>query len=361
MATYLPITFENQPGYDLVLNTDFSILPELMSDLQTAHKKLCIVTEDNVSKYYLQTVSDLLAPCFERVHSFVFKAGEANKTLDTVKGIYTTLIENKFDRNDILLALGGGVTGDITGYAAATYLRGIDYIQVPTTLLSQVDSSIGGKTGVDFDGYKNMVGAFYQPKLVYINIATLNTLSTAQFNSGMGEIIKHGLIKDKTYYEWIQEHIAKIQERDPDVLLSMIHRSCIIKGNVVMNDPKEQGERALLNFGHTLGHAIEKLAGFELLHGQCVALGCVLASYISMERGYITEIQYQDIKKTFTLFQMPELPTDFSSKDIIETTKSDKKMDSGIIKFILLKEIGEAYIDRAVTNDEMERALTMIG
>lgn len=361
MSTYLPITFEDQTGYNIVLNTDFGDLPGLMADLQTSHKKLCIVTEDNVSKHYLQTVSDILTPCFSEVHSFVFPAGEENKTLDTVKDIYTTLIQHKFDRNDILLALGGGVTGDITGYAAATYLRGIDFIQVPTTLLSQVDSSIGGKTGVDFDGYKNMVGAFHQPKLVYINIATLNTLPTEQFNSGMGEIIKHGLIKDKAYYQWIQENKAKIQAQDPETLLSLIHKSCIIKGDVVMNDPKEQGDRALLNFGHTLGHAIETLAKFQLLHGQCVALGCVLASYISMERGYILEAEYQDIKETFAFFDMPVLPTNFSKADIIKTTKNDKKMDSGIIKFILLKKIGEAYIDRAVTDDEMEHALAMKG
>lgn len=189
--------------------------------------------------------------------SIIFEAGESQKNLDTVKMIYEKLILAKFDRKDLLVALGGGVTGDITGFTAATYLRGIDFVQIPTSLLAQVDSSIGGKTGVDFDSYKNMVGAFHMPKLVYINVSTLTTLSDEQFISGMGEIIKHGLIKDSAYFDWLIENHDRILARDKDVLMEMIRVSCNIKRVVVENDPTEKGDRALLNFGHTLGHAIE--------------------------------------------------------------------------------------------------------
>ena len=182
--------------------------------------------------------------------------------MNTVQKLYETLISENFYRDDLLLALGGGVVGDLTGYAAATYLRGIDFIQIPTTLLSQVDSSIGGKTGVDFEQYKNMVGAFYQPKLVYTNISTLKNLDGRQFLSGMAEVLKAGLIKDSKFYEWIINNLFEIMELNESIIENMVYQSALIKVNVVINDPTEKGERALLNFGHTIGHAIEKHMNF---------------------------------------------------------------------------------------------------
>ena len=253
------------------------------------------------------------------------------------------------------MALGGGVTGDLCGYAAATYLRGIRFIQVPTTLLSQVDSSIGGKTGVDFDAYKNMVGAFHMPALVYTSTGSLLTLSDEQYSCGMGEIVKHGLIKDRSYYLWLMNHAEEIRKRNLDICEEMIFISNQIKRNVVEQDPTEKGERALLNFGHTLGHAIEKLMNFKLMHGQCVALGSAAAAWISAERGYITSEEAKTVKEAMAMFGLPVSldGMNLSFPEIIETTKSDKKMDSGVIKFILLKQIGEAYVDRTVTETEM--------
>lgn len=248
----------------------------------------------------------------------------------------------------MLIALGGGVTGDITGFAAATYLRGIDFIQVPTTLLSQVDSSIGGKTGVDFKAYKNMVGAFYMPKLVYINISTLNSLPDREYLEGMGEIIKHGLIKDKEYFYWLQDNKKQIIERQHDALLQMIFVSCNIKREVVENDPKEKGERALLNFGHTIGHAVEKLLDFKFLHGECVAIGMSAAAYISVQKGYLTDEEYKNINRVITDFKLPVLASNLDATKIVDATKNDKKMDSGIIKFILLDGIGNGIIDRSL-------------
>ena len=198
-------------------------------------------------------------------------------------------MENRFDRKDWLVALGGGVVGDPCGFGAATYLRGVSFIQIPTTLLAQVDSSIGGKTGVDVSSYKNMVGAFYMPRLVYTNVSTLLTLSDEQFSSGMGEVIKHGLIQDKAYYQWLLRNKDAIGRRELSVCMEMIAGSDEIKRRVVEQDPTEQGLRALLNFGHTLGHALEKQLSFSMLHGHCVGLGCLGAVRLSILKGYLDE------------------------------------------------------------------------
>ena len=257
-------------------------------------------------------------------------------------------------------ALGGGVVGDLTGYAAATYLRGIDFIQIPTSLLSQVDSSIGGKTGVDFDSYKNMVGAFHMPKLVYMNLSVLKTLSNRQFCSGMGEIIKHGLIKNANYFTWLKENEAQIAALDLLTVGEMIYESNVVKKNVVENDPTEKGERALLNFGHTLGHAIEKYMNFEFLHGECVLIGCALASIISYKKGNITQAELRDILHSMKPYHVPKLPADANFATIVSYTKNDKKAIGGKIKFILLETIGHAYIDMDVSEEDMLLALKQL-
>ena len=291
------------------------------------------------------------------VHSF--EAGEQNKHLDTVSQIYETLILNKFDRKDILFALGGGVVGDICGFVAATYLRGIDFIQIPTTLLSQVDSSIGGKTGVDFKQYKNMVGAFYMPKLVYVNINTLKTLPKSEFSSGMGEVIKHGLIADKDYYYKLYQSSKKILEGDSKTLADMVFCSQKIKKQVVENDPYEKGQRAVLNFGHTLGHAIEREKNFELSHGDCVGLGMLAAFDICIKKHKLKQEDKEFLIKLMNIYSL-DTETDINIQDVIEATLSDKKMESGKIKFILLENIGEGYIDTEVSKKDMSEALNSI-
>lgn len=359
MAERMTVHRDQKAIYDIVLETSFNRLGEEAALVMRQGKKACIVTDSNVGPLYGKAVEEQLAPNCSRVDTFVFPAGEEHKNLDTVKNLYEFLILNHYDRGDTLVALGGGVVGDLCGFAAATYLRGVDFIQVPTTLLSQVDSGIGGKTGVDFDAYKNMVGAFHMPRLVYSNTAALLTLSEEQFASGMGEIIKHGLIKDRSYYEWLAKHAEKIGSRDLAVCEEMIVKSDLIKREVVEKDPTEQGDRALLNFGHTLGHAIEKLMDFQMLHGQCVALGFLGAAYISAERGMISMeevVQLRDMTQSFGLpVTIAGLGLDLNQ--VVETTKSDKKMDSGAIKFILLEAIGKAYVDRTVTQEEMLMAL----
>lgn len=346
--------------YAIYLEPDFQGLGYALADLETKERKICIVADSTTAELYLEPLKAALQGCCARVTSFVFPAGEEHKTLDTVRALYEHLILEKFDRKDILAALGGGVVGDLTGFAAATYLRGIRFIQVPTTLLSQVDSSIGGKTGVDFDSYKNMVGAFHMPSLVYMNLGTLKSLPERQFASGMGEIIKHGLIQDRDYYEWLSSHEKEVASRNYDALLPMVEGSCRIKRHVVEEDPTEKGIRAWLNFGHTAGHAIEKLKEFSLCHGECVAVGSVAAAWISWKRGYLTREELLEIENVFRRYGLPVRVSGLEPERILSATKLDKKMEAGKIKFVLLKSIGEAFVARDVEDQELLEAIRYV-
>ncbi len=347
-------------SYEIQMHHSFQELPAALTQLGCGERRICIVTDTNVAQLYLTEIKELVSPCCKQTSIYEFEAGEKNKTLEVVRSLYETLIQEGFDRNDYLLALGGGVVGDLTGFAAATYLRGIRFIQVPTTLLAQIDSSIGGKTGVDFDQYKNMIGAFHQPSLVYINSAVLLTLPEEQFACGMGELLKYGISLDADFYEWTIEHMGDIEERDPSVLRDMVLRCCQLKQYIVEKDPTEKGDRALLNFGHTIGHAIEKLKDFSLLHGECVALGFVAAAYISWKRGMLDEDEFYEIRDMNVGFGLPISFDGISSEDVVAATKRDKKMDSGKIRFILLKKLGKAYIDYEVTDQEMLEAVNFL-
>ena len=360
MSVRIKVSDNKDFCYDIVIEHDFLKLRQELIRLGYSGRRACIITDSNVNDLYVESVIREIKDLFSFVSTYVFPAGEENKNITTVTGIYEHLILNKYDRKDVLLALGGGVTGDITGYVAATYLRGIDFIQIPTTLLAQVDSSIGGKTGIDFLQYKNMVGAFYQPKLVYMNLSTSKSLPPIEFSCGMGEVIKHALIKDNSYFEWIMHNKDQIQDRHLNTLENMIEKSCLIKKNVVEQDPKELGERALLNFGHTVGHAVEKLMNYHIHHGQCVGLGYLAAAYISYKRNLITMEDLNAIKVANIAFNIPEYLNNINPYEIVSATKLDKKMENGIIKFILLKNIGNAYIDYTVTDDELIEAISYI-
>lgn len=360
MAQRLPVLYNKKPCYDIVFTQSFDELWDELTVLEAAGKRLCIVTDSTVDQLYGEQVLKLLQDKCLKTVKYVFPAGEENKNLDVVKAVYQFLITEGFDRKDMLIALGGGVVGDLTGFVAATYLRGIDFVQIPTTLLAQVDSSIGGKTGVDFDSYKNMVGAFKMPRLVYMNLAVLSTLEERQFFAGFAEVMKYGLIKDASFYEWLIENMYEICERDLNTLEEMIVRSCTVKKLVVEKDPTEQGERALLNLGHTIGHAIEKAKGFELYHGECVALGTVAAAFISWKKELLSMEEYYEIRDMFVPFYLPISVDGIEPKEILALTKSDKKMEAGTIKFILLKKIGKAVIDRTVTDEEILAAIEEI-
>lgn len=360
MNNLLGINYENKPEYDIMLETDFDQLPSKVEALDMSKRKFMIVTDTNVGKHYLNEVEIKLRTIAKSVYTFTFHAGEENKNLDTVSKCYEQLILAGFDRNDVLVALGGGVVGDLTGFVASTYLRGVRFIQVPTSLLAMVDSSIGGKTGVDYKAYKNMVGAFHQPKLVYMNLSTLMSLPDREYFSGMGEIIKHGLIKNKEDYDWLKYNESGILNKDLKTIQDMVYRNCCVKKSVVEKDPKELGDRALLNFGHTIGHSVEKLMNFTLLHGECVCIGMAAASYLSMKRGLITKQEYDDVINTILRFKQPVFVKGIKVDEVYEVTKLDKKMDSDKIKFILLSEIGNAIIDPTVTKEEMINAIATI-
>lgn len=362
MSRQLTVYNENKPCYDIWLEKDYSRLGELFEVLDLQKRKICIVTDSTVGPLYIGDVIGIAKDYASVVETFTFDAGEQSKNLDTVSDLYELLIKSHFDRKDILIALGGGVVGDLTGFAAASYLRGIRFIQMPTSLLAMVDSSIGGKTGVDFRGYKNMIGAFKQPTAIYMNLSVLATLTDAQYFSGYGEIIKHGYIKDSDYLVWIEEHTEALKQKELSALEEVIYRSCQIKKTVVENDPTEKGERALLNFGHTLGHAIEKLMNFSMLHGECVTIGLHAAAYISYKRGYISKAELEQVAACLTGLYLPvRLEKSLSADEIIRVSKSDKKMDGEYINFILLKEVGHAIMDKSVTEDEMRDALHYIG
>ena len=360
MSERLEVAVKNGTNYDIVYEQNFDALKIELERLDLTGKKVCIVTDNVVEPLYAQNVKEILESVDNIVSIFTFKNGEESKNLDTIQDIYEQLINDGLDRKSFLVALGGGVVGDMTGFAAATYLRGIDFIQLPTTLLSMVDSSVGGKTGVDFRQYKNMVGAFNMPRLVYMNLNTLTTLDERQFYSGFAEAMKSAMIKDALFYEWQIENMYEICERDPNVLAELVARSCAIKKYIVEKDPYEKGERALLNLGHTIGHAIEKYKNFQMLHGECVALGCIAAAYISWKRQLLSMEEYYEIRDMFVPFNLPISIEDMDIEKVLSYTKSDKKMEHNQIKFILLKKIGKAIIDNTVTDDEIRAALKEI-
>ena len=360
MAQRLNVLYNKKPCYDIVITQGFDELSTELSTLIKEPKKICIITDTIVEPLYADTLKHCLSSLYDNICVYAIPAGESNKSLDHIKKIYAYLIQEKFSRKDLLIALGGGVVGDMTGFVAATYLRGVDYIQIPTTLLSQNDSSIGGKTGVDFDGYKNMVGAFKMPLLVYMNLSTLSTLDDRQYFSGFAEVMKHGLIKDAKFYTWLIENMYEICERDMNVLEEMIFRSCSIKKAVVEKDPTEQGDRALLNFGHTIGHAIEKAKNFEMTHGECISLGAVAAAFISWKRNLIGMEDYYEIRDMYVPFNLPISVDNIDPEEILKLTKFDKKAENGTIKFILLNRIGKAIIDNSVTDDELLAAIKEI-
>ena len=341
-------------SYPILFHQSFDHLAEALQEVRGKKEmRIGIVSDSTVAGLYLEDVKKAIAPCCADPVTFVFPAGEENKNLNTVQDLYRHLIESHMQRSDLLLALGGGVTGDLTGFAAATYLRGIDFVQVPTTLLSQVDSSVGGKTGVDFDSYKNMVGAFHQPVLVYMNMQLLKTLSDEQYASGMGEVIKTALIRDRDLFAWIEAHTEELLARDPEALAHVVRRCCEIKAAVVEEDPYDRGIRAILNFGHTIGHAVEKEKEFALLHGQCVAIGMAGAGRLSLDRGLLKPDEFERIIRILETFSLPVSTDGLTEDAVAEACLSDKKRELGKLRFVLLNGIGDTYVEPAMAQPEL--------
>jgi 3-dehydroquinate synthase len=338
-------------GYPIYVTTDFTGLGKACASAKL-FGKMVVVTDSNVEKYYGDACIEALSETGAEVSRHVIPAGEKSKNLDTVKDLYSSLVSLKLDRQSTLVALGGGVVGDITGFAAATFLRGINFVQIPTSLLAQADSSIGGKTGVDFEGGKNLIGAFYQPRFVFINVNTLRTLPDRELKSGLAEVIKHGLILDSDFYDYIDYNINKIVTFDENVLQYISKMNCSIKGKVVELDEREGGLRAILNFGHTIGHAVESVSGFALLHGECVSVGIAGAYRLAMKMGMVDAKTTGQVENTLRKIGLPVKVQGMSAKAIYEQMFYDKKITDGKLNFVLPKGIGDV-IQCTVENDEL--------
>ena len=273
--------------------------------------------------------------------------GEDYKNLETLQLIYNQLIENRFDRGCGLLALGGGVIGDMAGFAAATFLRGIPFVQVPTTLLSQVDSSVGGKTAVNHPRGKNLIGAFYQPQLVVIDVATLETLEPREVSAGLAEVIKYGMIRDADFFAWLEEHQHELRQRDSAALIYAIKKSCQIKADIVEVDERESSIRAHLNFGHTFGHAIENLAGYgQWKHGEAVAVGMVVAATISHAKGMCSKDDIARLVRLLRAVELPVEPPDFPLAAYVDAMQRDKKVKQGALTMVLNQGIGNVVLEQ---------------
>ena len=314
---------------------------------QIVGSRVVIITNTVVAPLYLQTLSDSLHAIGKQIDHVILPDGEAAKTWENLMLIFDALLEKKCDRKTTLIALGGGVIGDMTGFAASAYMRGIPFVQIPTTLLAQVDSSVGGKTGINHPLGKNMIGAFYQPQAVLADTATLNTLPERELSAGLAEIIKHGAIADTAFFSWLEANMDALRARDEQALTYAVLRSCEIKAKVVAEDEREAGLRATLNFGHTFGHAIEAGMGYgNWLHGEAVGCGMVMAAELSYRLGYIDFVTKTRLRQLVARAGLPIVPPHLGEAQWLELMQVDKKNEDGQIKFILLKPLGKCVITR---------------
>ena len=323
-------------------------------------KQVMVVTNETIAPLYLEQIKSSL----QSLHysEVILPDGEQYKTLDVLSKIYDQLMIDRHNRTTTLIALGGGVIGDMTGYAAASYQRGVDFIQIPTTLLSQVDSSVGGKTGVNHPLGKNMIGAFHQPNCVIADTDTLVTLPDRELSAGIAEVVKYGLICDEGFYQWLKENIPNLLSRDKEALIEAIYRSCVNKAKVVASDEKEAGIRAILNLGHTFGHAIETAQGYgNWLHGEAVASGMYLALILSAKKGWIKEDDTSELAALLTEANLPVAPPAMTQQQFIDIMAVDKKVLDGKLRLVLLEKIGKAVVTSDVTEQEVRSTLALAG
>ncbi|NOT99858.1 MAG: 3-dehydroquinate synthase [Sideroxydans sp.] len=322
------------------------------------NQRATIISNTTVAPLYLERLTAELIKHGVHVSNVVLPDGESYKNSESLNLIYSALLEARCERTTPLIALGGGVIGDMTGYAAATYLRGVPFIQIPTTLLSQVDSSVGGKTGINHPLGKNMIGAFYQPLVVLADIKTLNTLPDRELKAGLAEVIKYGLIRDLPFLTWLESNMSKLLARDVEALQYAITRSCQNKADVVGVDERESGERALLNLGHTFGHAVENAMGYGVwLHGEAVAAGTIMAVDLSQRMGWLNEADVQRVRTLFERVGLPTVAPKLGAARYLDLMGLDKKVANGKIRFVLLKTLGQAVITSDVPQPLLEQTL----
>jgi len=323
--------------------------------LSIKEKKIALITNKKIKNLHFKNFKNNIL----KRDNIILPDGEKYKNQESIEKIHNYLLKNNFSRDSALIAFGGGVIGDITGFAASTYQRGIKFIQIPTSLLAMVDSSVGGKTGINHALGKNMIGSFHQPSAVIADTEILKTLPERQFRAGMAEVIKYGIIKDKIFFKWILEEHKNIKNLNTESIIKIIKKSCQIKADIVAQDEKEKNIRALLNLGHTFGHAIENNLGYgKWLHGEAIACGFLIAADISMQKKTMAIAEYEEIKKILKIFKLPiKLPKNINLEKIYKTMLLDKKVKNNKIVFILPKNIGSAYITSEIRKSMVMKAL----
>ena len=347
-------------GYPIIIGAGLLGDANLILSYLTSGRAV-IVTNETVAGIYLERFEENLRQTGTDVLSISLPDGERYKTWDTLNSIFDYMLAERCDRTTTVIALGGGVVGDVAGFAAATYLRGVAYIQVPTTLLAQVDSSVGGKTAINHPLGKNMIGAFYQPRLVLSDLSTLSTLPDRELSAGLAEVVKYGAIMDADFFAWLEQNMDRLVAREPDALGYAVEKSCQCKAETVAADEREVGRRALLNFGHTFGHAIEAGLGFGTwLHGEAVSAGMLLAASLSARQGDISE---SDVSRLAGVLKRAGLPTrapSLGAERYLELMGHDKKVQEGKLRLVLLRSIGDAYLTADFSSDLLTRVLREI-
>lgn len=343
-------------SYPIYIGIDLLSMKSLFVD-QIQGRQVMIVTNKTIAPLYLEKLTSILDGF--NVQSVILPDGEEFKKLETLNKVFDALLEAKFDRTSTLIALGGGVIGDITGFAAASYQRGVGFIQVPTTLLSQVDSSVGGKTGINHELGKNMIGAFYQPKAVIIDVNTLDTLSNQEFSAGMAEVIKYGLLGNADFLSMLEANIESIMARKKDLIIEVIFNCCQDKARIVELDEFEKGKRALLNLGHTFGHGIENAFGYgNYLHGEAVSIGMVMAAKLSKDEG---NLSHEETLRVESILSKADLPISINktidSETLITAMSLDKKSIDGKIRLVLLKSLGDSYLTDSYSNENFMKVV----
>lgn len=337
------------------------ILPQIGESLSSLDlgPKVLVITNPVVRNLYGEIVETSLKDAGFEIIVAEIPEGEEHKNLESAKFLYDIAFENRLDRHSTVLALGGGVIGDMAGFVAATYMRGVNFVQVPTTLLAQVDSSVGGKVAVNHPKGKNMIGAFYQPKMVYADIDTLTSLPEREFRAGMAEVIKYGVIWDEDFFVYLEKNHAEIKALSVEHIINVVERSCIIKADVVTKDEREESIRAILNYGHTFGHAYEALTGYsKFVHGEAVAIGMITAADVAVRMGFLTDIEKFRIEKLVTEFGLLSNFGDLDTQEIIASMQHDKKVESGKIRYVIPEKIGKVQIVKDIPREILIEALS---
>ena len=349
------------PGGQYPIHIASGRLDALAQSIPADATTIALVTNPVIQGLMGERVTKVLATTGKRIVPIVLPDGEAHKSWETLNLIFDAMLGAQLDRRTVIVALGGGVIGDMAGFAAAVYMRGVRFVQVPTTLLSQVDSSVGGKTAVNHPLGKNMIGAFYQPIAVEIDTDVLNTLPDREMSAGLAEVIKYGLILDAEFFAWCEKNVAGLRARDPVLLADAIRRSCEYKAWVVSKDERETGLRAILNLGHTFGHAIEAGMGYgEWLHGEAVGCGMVLGADLSRRLNFISEADVQRLTKIIQSMNLPITPPKFGAERYMELMQVDKKTEGGQIRYVVLEKIGKAQI-KSVADAQVIETLSATG